>query len=214
LTRTYTRRTEITVDFFELPPPPPRDPFTHQPAWAGPPENTIGAPVELRVLLAHTEQAALGCQRFVSYPSGFEFELTVRLRSEEEAPVDIEQALYGWHRPRPRRGAKDGREIDPEVLRFGIRFADGSKVTNLMGFPHNEVGSPEGPVLMQRGGGGGGRCWDQGYWVWPLPPAGKLGFACEWPAAGIPFTISEIDSDPILSAAPRAEILWSDELRG
>jgi hypothetical protein len=34
---------------------------------------------------------------------------------------------------------------------------------------------------------------------------------CEWPAMGIPLTRSELDAQPILDAATRAQVIFSDE---
>jgi hypothetical protein len=70
----------------------------------------------------------------------------------------------------------------------------------------------EGPLLQPSGGGGGGGGrWRHGFYVWPLPPAGTLAFVCEWPAAAIELTRSEIDSDPLRAAAAKAIVLWEDE---
>jgi hypothetical protein len=60
------------------------------------------------------------------------------------------------------------------------------------------------------GGGGGGGDWRQSEWVWPLPPPGPLAFVCEWPAAGIPLSRSEINAQMILDAARRAEVIFPD----
>jgi hypothetical protein len=67
-------------------------------------------------------------------------------------------------------------------------------------------------VLSPRGGSGSGdgNC-RQSIWVWPLPPAGKLAFVCEWPTAGIPLTRHEIDAQLVLDAVSRAEQLFTDE---
>jgi hypothetical protein len=45
-------------------------------------------------------------------------------------------------------------------------------------------------------------------WVWPLPPAGPLTFVCEWPAAGIEFTRTEVDAQPLLDAATQAQQIF------
>jgi hypothetical protein len=63
---------------------------------------------------------------------------------------------------------------------------------------------------MGHGGGGGGRRWDQDYWVSPLPPRGDLTFACEWPAKGVSFRRVDIDAGEILEAVPRAQNLWPE----
>jgi hypothetical protein len=63
------------------------------------------------------------------------------------------------------------------------------------------------------GGGGGGR-WHQGFWMWPLPPISPLSFVCEWPAAGIPLTRVEIDSQPLRDAAGRSRERFPSETSG
>jgi hypothetical protein len=79
--------------------------------------------------------------------------------------------------------------------------------TNTGGFAHDQ--DPlTGPVLHSGGGGGGGGGWHQDEWVWPLPPPGPVSFVCEWPAAGISLTRSEIDAQTILDAAARARTLF------
>jgi hypothetical protein len=96
------------------------------------------------------------------------------------------------------------------MLRFGAAFADGRKVSNLEGFtPSGE--QPEGPVLWGMGGGGGGGRWQQGFWMWPLPPLGPLTFVCEWPAAQIAQARVKIDSAALCDAAARARELFPDE---
>ena len=84
-------------------------------------------------------------------------------------------------------------------------------MANLGGIrPPAPDGEPEGPVLVQHGGGGGGRRWDQDYWVWPLPPPGSLAFVCEWPAVGIPESRAETDAGQVLEAAQRSVVLWPE----
>ena len=48
-----------------------------------------------------------------------------------------------------------------------------------------EPSPSDGPLLMLRGGGGGGKRYNFTYWVWPLPPEGKLTFLCEWRTRGL-----------------------------
>ena len=46
-------------DFFAPPPLREPEPEYLQPEWLGPPENELGVPVALRVVLARTEQVAV-----------------------------------------------------------------------------------------------------------------------------------------------------------
>jgi hypothetical protein len=69
---------------------------------------------------------------------------------------------------------------------------------------------PEGPILAPRGGGGGGRRWDFHYWVWPLPPEGRLAFTCEWPARELALTSHDVDATEIRRAGNASTKLWND----
>jgi hypothetical protein len=111
-----------------------------------------------------------------------------------------------------RLGSPAGGELPDDVLRFGVEFADGRRATNL-GHRDRTAESPPAITLNPRdGSGGGGRSFDFGYWVFPLPPPGTLTFAVEWPARGIELTRHEVDAAPILAAAAKSEQLWKDDL--
>jgi hypothetical protein len=186
--------------FFEPPPLREPEPEPEQPPWIGPPENELGVPVPLRLLLARTDDVAVALVDVAAYSTGLEFRMEVRLRAHDEL-VDP----FGMQMRHPRRAAEAG--IPDEVLRFGFELPDGRRVTNISPFPHAEE-AQEGPVLMQRGGGGGGRSWSFGYWLWPLPPSGRLAVVVEWPSQGIDMTRVEVDADPLLAAAAQSERLW------
>jgi len=49
--------------------------------------------------------------------------------------------------------------------------------------------------------------------LWPLPPPGRLALVCEWPAAGIPLTRTDIDAGAIHEAAQRAQVIFEDHPR-
>ena len=177
------------------------------PPWLGPPDNVLGVSVPLEpLLLLRTEVTAVSLGAFVAYTAGFTFDLAVRRRVVDDQDVDwfAEQMRFS-HRPRR------GRELPPEFFRFGIEFADGRKATNIGGWvAHRSQADlpPEGPVLMEHGGSGGGTHWDQTYWVWPLPPPGRLTFACEWPIQHVALTRLDIDAAAIVDASKRAVTLW------
>jgi hypothetical protein len=198
------------VDFFEPPPrrpEPPQPPRYRRPDWSGPPENVAPGVAALDLVLVNTGELAVFVTGARVYPAGFEMTLTVLFRGETDVEDPI--GMRAFHRRR--RGAPED-EIAPERLRFGLRFADGRKATNVGGPPPWSPGEPppDGAALTERGGSGGERRWDQRLWAWPLPPPGELLFACEWPAREIALTTAALDADVILSAAARACVLWPE----
>jgi hypothetical protein len=182
------------------------------PPWVRAPADTLPGVVPLELVLARTEHVAVCVTRLGAYPEGFELDLVTMAGKDRD---DLDPLLFGRPGMRGRRlgGELDaGSGIPPEMLRFGIEFADGTKATNTAGRirgPREEP--PPGPVLTPGGGGGGAGNWRQTIWVWPLPPAGRLALVCEWPAAGIALTRHELDAQLILDAASHAQVFFPDE---
>ena len=193
------------MSFFEPPPPPPEPERQHrQPEWLGPPENVVPVTFPLALTLVRTGAVAVVAHAGLAYPNGFSFRLQLLRRTAVEGHGG--DPFHQWH-----LGARTG-EIPPEAFRFGVQLADGGKATVFDGHRRfAQQDRPEGPVLMQRGGGGGMRSWDFAFWVWPLPPAGPLAFVCEWPSEGVELTRHEIDTAPIREAAATVETLWPDD---
>jgi len=195
------------VSFFgplpEEPPQPPAPPARRMPAWVGPPEDVLPGVVALELPLVDTDQQVMWIAAAEAYPAGVTFSVL----------------MCG------RRPARDGVESGSGTWRFGVQFSDGRKATvhGVGMFSRNAVSSvaggvaipadhrqppPDGPVLRARGGGGSRSIWRQQYWLWPLPPAGDVLFACEWPDLQIDFSTATISADPILKAASRARPMW------
>jgi hypothetical protein len=196
--------------FFETPeplPPPPEE--QRQPEWAGPPDNVLGAAVPIRLVIARSENAVIAVTDASAYPTGIEFRLVMRVRkvSHETRRSLMHGDPFHLHRFRRDEPAEG---LPPELLRFGVQFADGRKATTLgaRGWSHDR--EPDAPILTFRGGGGGDRSWDMRIWLWPLPPPGPLAFVAEWPIAGIPETRVETGAEPFAEAAARAELLWPE----
>lgn len=111
---------------------------------------------------------------------------------------------------------RPGGELPPELLRFGVQFADGRKATTLGADTPRRLRSatdeeePSGPILSPSGGGGCDCEWDQEYWLWPLPPPGTLTFAIEWPSKEIELSMCEVDAGLIIDASESSEVLWPD----
>jgi hypothetical protein len=191
------------MNFFEPPPTPPPIEHSRQPRWLAPPENVLGVIVPLGLMLGRTAEAVVTVPVATAYPEGFVFVLDVRVRGHRK-----EELLRG---PPPwmHEFRRQEQGLPDDLLRYGLEFADGSRVTSLERFPGFED-APQAPVLVPHGGSGGAGRWEQYCWVWPLPPEGPLLFVCEWPAAGIALNRVEIDARPIHEASARAEILWDD----
>jgi hypothetical protein len=160
-------------------------------------------PVEL--VLASNHRAAVAVTKLGAYPVGFELELVVLVRDEDE--YELDPMVSGFMRHAGRRRGDPRRDM----LRFGIEFPDGSKATNVGGrLRHHGVGEepPPAPVLQTNGGSSGGGHWQQDLWIWPLPPPGVLTFVCEWPAAELELTRSELDAQLVIDAAGRAQDIF------
>ncbi len=191
-------------EFFEPPPPPVEsEPRYRTPPWFGPPRGTLPGIARLERVLARTDKVAVCVVQLAAFPTGFEFDVVTMSADEDPA---LDRLLFGA--PNHIRRGSGAEGISPELLRIGVQFADGSKATNTGGF-EDPNRPPPGPILHPGGGSGGGGTWRQTLWVWPLPPPGPLVLACEWPALDIPLTRCEIDAQPVLDAAARAQIVFS-----
>jgi hypothetical protein len=156
-------------------------------------------------VLARTEKVAVAVWGVAAFPTGITFSVATVLR-ESVDDVDLDPDMSMYHYSRLRRSGPDA--LPDDLLRFGVQMPDGTKATNLMTGLSLPEGTPTGPVLMQRGGRGGGRVYRQGWWLWPLPPEGPLTFVCEWPAHEITLTRHEVDAGPIREAAKDAQAIW------
>jgi hypothetical protein len=202
------------VSFFEPPPPPLEEPVDPgQPEWAGPPDNVVGTPLAVRVILARTADIAVAVTNASVFATGMTLTLSVRARTMSEELHRMAMSGGPFHHRPHRAGRTDGNEIPTEVLRFGLQFADGRKATSVGGghWGSHAEPTPLAPALIPMGGTGRDRSWETSYWLWPLPPPGPLALVVEWPAAGIPLTRTEIDTSPIVAAAAEAEELWPAE---
>ena len=203
------------MEFFEPPllpqrtaEPPPRRPSIIAGPWQGPPANVLAGVAPLRFVLARTNSLALTVTSVRVYRTGLAFTLTL-LRHGEGA-FDHRRFHY-MHQPLNRDGT-----VRPEFLRLGLAFSDGRKATNLHATMQERLAMrkegepPPEAVLRPCGGQGSGGEYTFEYWAWPLPPAGPLGFVCEWPSEGVPLTRHDVDGATILAASTNARTLWGD----
>jgi hypothetical protein len=131
-------------------------PQVWRPAWLGPPEDSFGVLVPLRlvvvVVVVRTADLAVAIPGATAYRTGFGFDLAIRGAAAEDDPFTLDRTLH-WL----------GREGSPppEVLRVGVQFTDGQRATGLDTWwdyfdPQSWTQTPpSGPVLLPHGGGGG-----------------------------------------------------------
>lgn len=198
-------------DFFRPPPMAPTEPAVggDAPPWTGRPQGSPRGEVLSDLVLSRSERATLSIGYLDAYPEGFELEIEAstsvgwsNLRREGD---DSGPDVFGRHWPIV--GERSDR-LPPQLLRVGVKFADGRAATNIGG--HDRP--VEGPVMWPLSGGGsggvGGSSFHQGYWISPLPPSGPLTVVCEWPVVGIPFVCHEIDAQLVLDGAERARTMF------
>jgi hypothetical protein len=135
------------------------------------------APVSL--LLARTEDTVVRLTDVRGYPNGFVFLLRVAWGNVADPDGQPPWPFPDWGSPDP----LDSDPLPDALLRFGVEFADGRKVTNLDMYPFvPEALPPDQPILVEGGGVGseGGR-WagvPSGIWSWPCSPCRRRG---RWP---------------------------------
>ncbi|HLI58071.1 MAG TPA: hypothetical protein VKV21_00260 [Solirubrobacteraceae bacterium] len=208
-------------EFLEPPPRvrPEQAPPVNPPPWTGRP---AGAPLGAAVgdlLLAQSELATVRIAYIDAYPEGFELEIRALARvayddlrrGDDEPGPDV----FGRHWPLV---DEPDDALPSQLLRIGVRFADGRLATNVAGHDRPMAG----PTMWPLSGGGSGAVrgclperapesrFHQGYWLSPLPPPGPLEIACEWPVAWIPVVRRRVDARVIIDAAERGRAMFGD----
>ncbi len=200
--------------FFQQPAAePPDPPHPDLPEWVGPSKDDRGTVVATELLLARSAHVAVVLPHVIAYPTGCLLTVEVVIRKGDLSHDDWwDLATSATDATMP------GRRWD-RVLRFGLQYPDGTKVTNLdptVGRRPDtaETTTPVGPLLSwtPTGGGGGLRHHTShvSLWLWPLPPAEPLTVAVEWPLGGIELTTVELDGAELVAAAERSTRYWPD----
>lgn len=194
---------DLDDDLFAFPAgpeaPPPVPPGPGRPPSRtrfGPPDDVLGRPVSVGAVVARTPDLVVAVHRVTAYPTGFELELTVRIR---EAPVEgsFDQI---------RRRTWGGTSAFPgESLQVGIVFPDGRDART----ENFRAPSAADVTLLPMGGSGSQARFDQRFWVAPLPPPGPIGVTVAWESRGLAETRVDLDGAAIVAAAGEAETLWA-----
>jgi hypothetical protein len=204
------------VSFFDQPLQVPRFKLVHA-VWRRQRMDVLPGVAPVSLLLARTDNTVVGLTDVRGYPAGFVFLLRVAWGHVADPDDQPPWPFPDWGSPNP----LDSDPLPDALLRFGVEFADGHKVTNLDMYPFvPEDLPPDQPILVEGGGVGseGGRLgrgafWDLELAVQPLPPLGPLAFVCAWPGRGIPEVRAEIDAGLVLDAAAAAVPFFASEDR-
>ena len=188
-------------------PDSPEEP--RRPRWFGPPEDELGTVLPQGIVLAHSDRAVIALSHTTVYSTGTAFEFVAQARGLTRAEA---------HRVFNEQHAFEEADLPDALLRIGIEFADGGRVSNLGGWRANRMlaspdAEPDGPLLLPHGGGGGTSTGSEvtmklGYWLWPLPPSGPLRISCEWPLGAIALATAEINGAALRDAAQHVRRLW------
>lgn len=156
------------------------------PARQGPPEGWV-LPTVLPTVreLGRSTNARIALVALRCWPDGVSFDVRLMVRTRDPNAPE-----FDWS------------------FRLGARFADQRCVA--FQFPPRQPNFADGLVLRPNGGGGGPfhRHWD--FYLWPLPPRGRLTLVTDWPTEDVPETYTELDAGEIRAAAARAVVVWRD----
>jgi hypothetical protein len=137
--------------------------------------------------------SAVAITGLLAYRHGFEFFVTRLFR-----PV---KRKTGPPNPGgPRRGE--------EPLKIGVEFADGGQAFTGGWVDIGYADEPDRPFVYPGGSMTKPNRMDGRWWVWPLPPPGRLDFICR---LGEAETRLSIDAQPILEASHRSTQAWPAE---
>lgn len=179
----------------EGPSPEQREAFERR---MSPPDNEVPVGLPAGLVLGRADGVAVALTRILVHTGGVHLEVSVRLRAALREPHGLHGLLgHGF----------DARSEDRLLL--GVQFADGRRASTLDDDPWRPFDDPgDGPRLVATAGQSDGRTAEQGYWLWPVPPAGPLTLVCAWPAMGVPETVTTLDGGAVAEAARRVEVLW------
>lgn len=183
--------------------PPPAE-------WAHAPELVLPGILPERLRLADTAEGSLTLIELRAYPEGCWWELSAIVRAPDDWATASRawNVLFGADRPVTAAG-----ELPRELVRFGVRYRDGSSASTLTRVPAMRDDSrppPEPPVLYARPTRAGvvyDSEWLQiglGLWQWPLPPDGPFELLFEYPLIDVPETTLVLDGTRIRAAAADA----------
>lgn len=167
----------------------------HRSPQSGPPQDEIGALALSSFLLVRTEEVVVAIRSATGYSDGLHLAVVV-LFADEQRGEDLTYSMNDFSR-------------SPGRFRFGVQCSDGRVATSgTRDAPVVEAAHDDGPTLVLLRAASSALTWTGQYWLNPLPPPGPLVLGCRWPDRGIPETLAEIDTAPLLAAAATSKPVW------
>lgn len=137
------------------------------------------------------------------YSNGVEFVIDRRIRRGSASRQEWREMQSEIHNHFVR--------YDPDRVRYGVVLGDGQQLIADLA-PGMYGVTPQKHSLNPSGGSGGGSedlyRFDDGMWLWPLPPEGPLEVIVQWPAFDVSESHVVLDSAPLLALAPQARSVW------
>ncbi|MEV4804356.1 hypothetical protein AB0K18_30510 [Nonomuraea sp. NPDC049421] len=170
-------------------------------------------------VLARTPNVAIMVPTIQAFSTGCLINVDVVTRRRTLSPDDF-RALQLGALPHMITGVRAGQPLPDQLLRFGVRFADGAKATTVgqrldrARLPQDPPPGPHLSLLLPgmsiRSGDDDTGVMTWGLWLWPSPPRERFEFAVEWPVGGIGLSIVELDGGAIAAAAQQAVSYWPE----
>jgi hypothetical protein len=155
----------------------------------------VGAPVDVELVVAKTDDVAVVVRHVSAYPDGFSFVLVIRLRQPDNTLFEVARTLHF----NPRRGNRQS----PGNIYLRVELADGRSLTPPYTGQHGEE-----PGLQSLGGNASAGCFSAEFAASLLPTSGDVVFVCDWARYGIVSARAKVPATRLTTAAARAKPLW------
>jgi hypothetical protein len=167
----------------------------HRAAGAGPPQDELGVLGTGSFVLARTADVVVAIRGITAYSDGLQLSVVV-LFADEQRAEDLDWALQDYSR-------------SPGRFRLGCGFADGRRATTgRSDAPEVQTPGDVAPHLLMLTSHRTALTWSAEYWLWPLPPPGRIVVGCRWPDRRIAETLTHLDATPLLTAAESSRPVW------
>ncbi|RBQ15541.1 hypothetical protein DP939_34770 [Spongiactinospora rosea] len=179
----------------------------------------MGAVLVSDVALARSPNVVITVPTIRAFSTGCLIEANVVMRQHTLSAEDYEalgMSVYPHMIPKAEAG-----QLPERLLRFGVRFGDGTKATTVgqrfdgVRLRQDPPSPPRLSLLFggvsMRSGGEDAAVSLVGLWLWPLPPAETFELAAEWPAGGVELSIVSVDGAAIVAAARRSVPYWPED---